>query len=31
MSRTKEDLVAYRVERAYKTLDTAKLLAESGL
>ena len=30
MSGTKEDLVAYRIERAYKTLDTAKFVAESG-
>lgn len=30
MSGTKEDLVAYRIERACKTLGTAKLIAESG-
>lgn len=30
MSRTKEDLIAYRIQRAYKTLDAAKTLASSG-
>ncbi|QJW91976.1 HEPN domain-containing protein [Spirosoma taeanense] len=30
MSRTKDDLISYRVERAYGTLQTAKKLAESG-
>ena len=29
MSRTKEDLIAYRVQRAYKTFDEAKTLAAS--
>ena len=30
MSRTKGDLINYRVERAYKTLHTARTLAVSG-
>lgn len=30
MSRTKDDLINYRIERAYKTIDTAKTVAESG-
>ncbi len=30
MSRTKEDLVNYRIERAYKTLSEAQTLAASG-
>ena len=30
MSRTKDDLIAHRIQRAYKTLDTAKTLAGSG-
>lgn len=30
MSRTKGDLVNYRIQRAYDTLDAAKTLAESG-
>lgn len=29
MSRTKEDLVNYRIERAYKTLSEAQTLAAS--
>ena len=30
MSRTKDDLIAYRIQRACKTLDAAKTLAGSG-
>lgn len=30
MSRTKDDLINYRIERAYATLQTAKRLAELG-
>ena len=29
MSRTKEDLITYRIQRAYDTLDSAKTLARS--
>ena len=30
MNRTKDDLVAYRIERAFGTLRTAKTVANSG-
>lgn len=30
MSRTKDDLINYRIERAFNTLKTAKTLANSG-
>ncbi len=30
MNRTKDDLVDYRIERAFGTLETAKILANSG-
>lgn len=30
MSRTKDDLITYRVQRAYKTLATAKTLADTA-
>ncbi len=30
MNRTKDDLVAYRIERAFGTIGTAKTLANSG-